>query len=89
MEMKELKEKLLEEFKVGVQQVIKGEIEQYNSLLSMGGIENYMNSIGAEADEMSTNGWQWDWWNPYIIEGKTYNLSGSGYYGGLSFNKDE
>ncbi len=86
--MKELKAKLLEEFKIGVQQVINGKIPEYSTLLAMGDIEEYMKSIGTETDEMTTNGWEWDWWNPYTIDGQEYNLSGSGYYGGTTFQKE-
>lgn len=32
-----------------------------------------------------TNGWQWDWWQHFTHDGKNYTLSGSGYYGGHSF----
>ena len=31
------------------------------------------------------NGWQWDWWQDFSYRGKSYTLSGSGYYGGHSF----
>jgi len=35
-----------------------------------------------------TNGWQWDWWQHFTYEGKSYILGGSGYYGGLCFALD-
>jgi hypothetical protein len=88
--MEELKKKLLEEFKAATQQIIKGEILGYETLLAMGDVEDYLNSIGTEhEDGMSTNGWEWDWGNCYIIDGKKYQLGGSGYYGGLSFEKGD
>jgi hypothetical protein len=36
-------------------------------------------------DGFDTNGWQWDWWQHFTHNGKEYTLSGSGYYGGHSF----
>jgi len=33
-----------------------------------------------------TNGWEWDWWQTFIFAGKSYTLSGSGFYGGHSFH---
>lgn len=36
-------------------------------------------------DDMSTNGWQWDWWIDMEKDGVRYTLGGSGYYGGLQF----
>jgi hypothetical protein len=33
-----------------------------------------------------TNGWQWDWLQQFKYKGKSYILSGSGYYGGHSFH---
>ena len=36
-------------------------------------------------DDMSTNGWQWDWWIDMEKDGERYTLGGSGYYGGIRF----
>lgn len=38
---------------------------------------------------MDTNGWQMDWWEDYTHNGIKYTLSGSGWYGGISFYKSE
>jgi hypothetical protein len=39
-----------------------------------------------DSDEgFDTNGWQFDWWQSFKHGGKTYILSGSGYYGGHQF----
>lgn len=41
-------------------------------------------------DGFSTNGWQYDWWQGLKdANGVIWVLAGSGYYGGLSFFKDE
>lgn len=47
-----------------------------------------------EGDEESssgfaTNGWQWDWWQEFTHNSKSYTLSGSGYYGGHSFGPSD
>jgi hypothetical protein len=44
---------------------------------------------GMVRGEFDCNGWQWDWWVTYAYSGQTYRLSGSGYYGGISFDKAE
>ncbi|EDY16700.1 hypothetical protein CfE428DRAFT_5813 [Chthoniobacter flavus Ellin428] len=36
-------------------------------------------------DGFSTNGWQWDWWQTFIYQGRSYTLGGSGFYGGHTF----
>lgn len=38
------------------------------------------------SEGFDTNGWQYDWWQHFTHNGKEYTLSGSGYYGGHSFN---
>jgi hypothetical protein len=40
-------------------------------------------------DGFSTNGWQWDWWQLFTHKGVTFVLSGSGYYGGHRFYKED
>lgn len=41
-------------------------------------------AYGGGLDGFETNGWhwQWDWWQHFTYNGKSYTLSGSGYYGG-------
>ena len=36
----------------------------------------------------STNGWQYDWWQQFRHDGKDYLLSGSGFYGGHTFEQE-
>jgi len=54
-------------------------------------ISHILQKYNLFADEMDTNGWQWDFWETYIRDGdkKAYILSGSGYYGGLEFRAKE
>ena len=37
-----------------------------------------------DTDKFDTNGWDYDYWQPCVINGHPYTLSGSGYYGGFS-----
>lgn len=52
-------------------------------------VTKIMKSLGAEdlKDKFETNGWQWDFWQYYELNGQQYMLSGSGYYGDLKFSK--
>ena len=36
-----------------------------------------------------TNGWQWDWWQEFRLDGVAYLLRGSGYYGGHEFHRSD
>ncbi len=53
------------------------------------GIEEKEDDSDNGADGFSSNGWQWDWWQRFQYEGKTYILSGSGWHGGTSFSSEE
>ena len=44
---------------------------------------------GADDDDFETNGWDWDWWQHFLHNGTGYTLHGSGFYGGLSFEREE
>lgn len=44
---------------------------------------------GVKRQDLDTNGWDWDFWVTYIIEEKKYTLAGSGWYGGISFARDQ
>lgn len=44
---------------------------------------------GVTLIDRDTNGWQWDYWQYYEFNGKTFTLSGSGYYGGHAFREKE
>lgn len=44
---------------------------------------------GVSKQDLDTNGWDWDFWATYVIEEKKYTLAGSGWYGGISFTRDQ
>lgn len=50
-------------------------------------VDKIMKAFGVDTDnsDFDTNGWQWDFWKKYRVDGKVYMLSGSGYYGGTTF----
>lgn len=58
-----------------------------NTILTIPGMERRAIEDGRYGIEgFDTNGWQWDWWQHFAHDGKEYVLSGSGYYGGHSFD---
>lgn len=57
-----------------------------SAILTIRGMERAVLEDGDYGIEgFATNGWQWDWWQDFNYQGKRYTLSGSGYYGGHSF----
>lgn len=89
---KEIKEQAIANMKIGVDKVISGEEQMFKTdLVSAMELDNYIKTIGArDADDwLDTNGWQCDFWLYYVINEERYYVSGSGLYGGLSFQKDE
>lgn len=78
----------------GIREVIDGEIESFTSkLLYPNIVIEYMvlklGAIHKDGETFETNGWQWDWWDKVIVNEVTYNLSGSGYYGGVTITREE
>ena len=87
--MSEIKKQQLEIFKQDVSKLLSGEIDNVeNDCLSIGYVEDYLNKLGENLDDYDSNGWQHDYWMSWNINGNKYILSGSGYYGGISFSKD-
>ena len=57
-----------------------------NTILSIPGMARKpLEDAPCGIEGFDTNGWQWDWWQNFEYKGKSYTLSGSGYYGGHSF----
>jgi hypothetical protein len=56
-----------------------------DAVLSIPGVKKD-SSDENKSDGFDQNGWQWDWWQDFTHQGKRYTLSGSGFYGGHSFN---
>lgn len=60
------------------------------AVLELQGIEKAKSEDGERgSDGFDSNGWQWDWWQRFNHNGKTYVLSGSGHYGGHSFGPED
>lgn len=79
---------LVDNFETDIQKVINGKIEEASSeLLSPGHINEYLNSLGTHNSDFESNGWEYDHWASWEIDGENYVLSGSGFYGGLAFSK--
>lgn len=58
----------------------------------VGELVDVVSHLGLIKDEdgFDTNGWQWDWWQRFTDKkGQLWILAGSGYYGGVSFAKEE
>ena len=57
------------------------------AILTIPGVEREEIPDGRYGVEgFDTNGWQWDWWQQFKHDGKSYTLSGSGFYGGHEFH---
>jgi len=54
-----------------------------DAILEIKGVAKFKDE---ESEGFDTNGWQWDWWQEFVYQGKRYTLSGSGHYGGHSFS---
>jgi hypothetical protein len=65
--------------------------DSYNfGMQPMDKIISTMKELGFEIDEdeMSTNGWQMDFWVGCSLNEKKYQISGSWYYGEYKFSKE-
>lgn len=89
--MNELDELIQADLVNGCELVIKNKITDYefkylspNRVIEY--LENKYNAIHEDNDNFDTNGWHWDWWDKITIKDKVYGLSGSGYYGGVTFS---
>jgi hypothetical protein len=86
-QLKHFKAYLIEEMKNGIDSVINGQTTSYiNEFLPVSEFENYIkNKYGVSQKSQDSNGWQWDYWSHYKINGKPYTVEGCGYYGGTKF----
>ena len=55
------------------------------AVLGIKGIERKESQSTRCAGGFDTNGWDYDWWQYFTYNNKTYVLYGSGYYGGHGF----
>ena len=90
MNIKDMKNQLLEDMRQGVSDVILGKIDCYETnFLYPNDFQEYIKSIKGKKYDFDCNGWNYDYWDYYIIYNQKYCVSGSGYYGGISFSKCE
>jgi hypothetical protein len=77
--------------KVEIDKVIIGDENEFQSdILCANEISEYLKEkYGVEKEDFDSNGWDYDFWIYYTINDKKYMLSGSGYYGGITFSKNE
>ena len=79
--------------KAAVQQVLCGERDEWDGSeehFPMYPLVQAVSEIdGVEEGEFESNGWQWDWWQEFIFDGRTFRLYGSGAYGGHGFSEKE
>lgn len=90
--MKDLLDLITEDLHQGVQKVTSGEANDYTfTHIAPDTIISYFEELGGAhvEDSFDTNGWQWDWWDKVSLNGVTYSISGSGYYGGTTLSKEE
>lgn len=74
-----------------IKAVVLGTIPKFNSYvlypsLVIDVIEDLYDDV--EIGDIDINGWDWDYWRTVFINGESYTISGTGYYGGLVFSKD-
>ena len=72
-----------------IDSVLDGKVEEVDLelLITPASASSYLIDKGYEEDDMSTNGWQWDFWQYFTKDDKGFCLSGSGFYGHLKFWK--
>lgn len=92
--LEKIRQQAIADAKKEVPKVIKGEKEIYETnLISPSDMHDILCELGLESIQpFETNGWQWDFWETWLGDGDDnicdkFMLSGSGYYGGMSFRK--
>lgn len=87
----ELKTKALDLARGAIQDVLSQKANECQILcLAPDDVMGLLIELGAESEQdMETNGWEWDYWETWIWNNKTYQLSGSGFYGQVTFSIKE
>jgi len=86
----ELRAELISDMQVGINKVINGELDIYeNSFLNRNDILSYLKILGFKETNSDRNGWQEDYWYYLEYNSFKYAVTGSGFYGDLSFSKTE
>ena len=67
-----------------IEKLLKGEVTSVElEGIRPGDILEILKMLGITEDkhfETDHNGWQWDYWIDFFIQGKTYVLAGDGFY---------
>ena len=83
----------MDEVKENIEKVLNGSLDRWSSAETHIPVRDLVEMTkkieGVEEGDFETNGWQWDWWACFSYKEKSYTMSGSGYYGGLSFTLDQ
>lgn len=87
----QLRELVIENMRIGIKEVIDGKSKKFaSSLICMSDVKSCVESFGGEEHgDFDTNGWQWDAWQNFKVNGKLYNAFAEGYYGGVTFSLNE
>lgn len=88
-----MKEEFFELAREEIKKVLNGSEKEVDIslLVSPDSACGIIDELGFEDDGMGpeTNGWQYDFWKHFELNGKKYCLSGSGWYGELHFGVRE
>lgn len=89
----EIRAKLLEDMKIGLQEVIDGKSKEWKSPFLCGNdVSEFLKELGFDTrvSNIETNGWQGDYWlTVKAPDGETlFGISGSAWYGGVEFYSD-
>ncbi len=84
---------IIEQFENEIEKVLKGEFKETtsNGIVSPHEVDRILkDTFGLVRGEFDSNGWDWDFWMNYSKDGKTYCLSGNGWFNkGLTFSLNE
>lgn len=88
MTQEQLRKLALEDMKDGINKVISGEVDTFNSkLVHMADLKSHLEGLGwSSRDDFDTNGWQGDMWESFKMDDKIIEIGAEGYYGGVSVN---
>ena len=86
---KSIQKDLVDHANVSFDLLLKGEISNFETLLSPGDITHLLGERGWDTnDDFDSNGWQWDFWFTMSKDNATVSISGCGYYGGLKVSNN-
>lgn len=79
------------EIEKGLRDVINGNSDEYdNSLGNMAMVEGIAENLGLfRKGDIERNGWDSDYWLNVGDDENTYCITGSGFYGGIGFHRED